>query len=197
MSYGLSAPVLVLNRNFQPVRVTNAKRAFLLLYGGAARALDVGFEPHDFVAWCKRLPGPDDEAIGTPSGPIRIPRLLQLWHFNRVPQATLRLSRRNIFLRDGHVCQYCERKLLVRDLNIDHVMPRSRGGKSTWDNLVTSCRHCNLKKGGMTPEEAKMNLRRLPTKPSWSAAVQLAASPRRFQEWEPFLVGAPLLEDTG
>jgi 5-methylcytosine-specific restriction endonuclease McrA len=188
MSFGLSAPVLVLNRSFQPVRVTTAKVAFTMLYLGRARALDSGFEPHDFDAWVRVEPTPDDECIGTMRGQVRIPRVLLLAGYNRVPRAAVRLSRRNVFLRDAYTCQYCHRSPHHRDLNLDHVLPRSRGGKSSWENLVTSCRDCNLRKGGSTPEECGMLLRRAPVRPTWNAAVQLAAAPRRFQEWEPFLV---------
>ena len=194
MSYGLKAPVLVLNRHFQPVRVTNARRAFVMLYVGTARALDARYEPHDFEAWASMRPHGDDEAIGTAAGPIRVPRILLLTTYSRVPQATVRLSRRNVFLRDGFCCQYCLRKASVRELNLDHVVPRSRGGRSTWDNLVTSCRDCNLRKGGATPEECGMRLPKHPVRPTWSAAVQLAAAPRRFAEWEPFLASLSAVE---
>lgn len=192
MSYGLSAPVLVLNRSFQPVRVTTARVAFTMLYLGRARALDAAFEPHDFETWAAMRPlasvvDREDEWIGTPRGEVRIPRVLLLATYNRVPRAAVRLSRRNVFLRDGYTCQYCGVSPHPRELNLDHVMPRSRGGRSSWENLVTSCRLCNLRKGGSTPEECGMLLRREPVRPTWNAAVQLAAAPRRFREWEPFL----------
>jgi 5-methylcytosine-specific restriction endonuclease McrA len=190
MSYGLSAPVLVLNRSFQPVRVTTARMAFTMMYLGRARALDAGFEPHDFEAWSRFAPAPDEEWIGTTRGKVRVPRVLLLSGYNRVPRAAVRLSRRNVFLRDGYTCQYCGRSPHARELNLDHVMPRSRGGRSSWENLVTSCRDCNLRKGGSTPEECGYLLRRPPVRPTWSAAVQLAASPRRFREWDPFLASA-------
>src|SRR5688572_9937880 len=192
MSYGLSAPVLVLNRSFQPVRVTNARIAYTMMFLGRARELDAGFEPHDFEAWVRFAPRDGEEWIGTSRGQLRIPRVLLLATYNRVPRAAVRLSRRNIFLRDAYTCQYCGRSPHARDLNLDHVMPRSRGGKSSWDNLVTSCRDCNLRKGGSTPEECGMLLRRPPVRPTWNAAVQLAAAPRRFQEWEPFLVATAI-----
>ncbi len=192
MSHGLSAPVLVLNRHYQPVRVTTARRAFVMMYVGSARALDAAYEIYDFKAWRTIAPTSDDEWVGTAAGPIRIPRLVQLAKYARVPQAAVRLSRRNVFLRDAYTCQYCTRRPPVRDLNLDHVMPRSRGGRSTWENLVTSCRDCNLRKGGATPDEAGMTLLRVPVRPTWTAAVHLAAAPRRFVEWEPFLSGAPV-----
>lgn len=188
---GLDAPTLVLNRSFQPVRITTAKHAFTLLYLGRARALDGSFEPMDFEQWASVRPGPDEDAIGTTRGPIRVPRVLVLSGYNRVPSAPLRLSRRNVFLRDGFTCQYCGGRPPVRDLNLDHVMPRSRGGRSTWDNLVTSCRTCNVKKGFATPEECGMIPRARPHRPNWSMALRMAAPSTRYAEWEPFLEGLP------
>lgn len=186
---GLDAPVLVLNRHFQPVRITTARQAFLLLYIGRARALDRRFEPHAWDQWSATVLEADDESVGTPRGPVRVPRVLLLSGYSRTPQAPLRLSRRNIFLRDGFTCQYCAIRPGVRELNLDHVMPRSRGGRSSWDNLVTSCRDCNLSKGYQTPEEAGMHLRVRPSRPSWALALAMAAPSTRYPEWEPFLGG--------
>lgn len=188
---GLQSPVLVLNRSFQPVRITTARHGFTLLYLGRARAIDGRFEPADFEQWAAVPPKAGEDSIGTPRGAIRVPRVLVLSGYNRVPSAPLRLSRRNIFLRDGFSCQYCGARPPVRDLNLDHVMPRSRGGKSSWDNLVTSCRTCNVKKGYATPEECGMIPRSKPHRPNWSMALRMAAPSTRFAEWEPFLEGLP------
>lgn len=184
---GLAAPVLVLNRNFAPVRITTARQAFTLLFLGRARALDARFEPHAWDEWASSEPSVTDETIGTARGPIRVPRVLILVSYGRVPTAPLRLSRRNIFLRDQFTCQYCGDRPHVRDLNLDHVVPKSRNGKSTWDNLVTSCRHCNLKKGYRLPDECGMIPRSRPTRPGWSAALRMAAPTQRYPEWGPFL----------
>lgn len=189
----LSAPVLVLNRGYLPVRVTTVRHAFMMLYMGRARALNTDFEPLDFGAWVAARPEPDDEAVGTPAGPVPVPRVLLLSGYNRVPRAPLRLSRRNVFLRDDYTCQYCRSRLPVRDLNLDHVLPRCRGGRSTWENLVTSCRKCNLRKGQATPEECGMALGRVPARPSWSVVAHLARTRTRYEQWAPFIahVAAP------
>lgn len=189
MSYGLQAPVLILNRNYAPVRVTSARQAFEMLYQGRAQALTEGYEPRDFEEWCLLGARPEDERIGTTAGWLRVPRLMLLSSYDRVPQAPVRLSRRNVFLRDGYRCQYCLERPASRELNLDHVIPRSRGGRSTWDNLVTSCRPCNLRKGRSLPSECGMEPATAPRRPRWSAAVQLEIAPRRFAEWEPFLLG--------
>lgn len=124
---GLRSPVLVLNRSYQPVRITDAKHGFSMLYLGRASALDHTYEPHDFHAWAAREPGDEDEAIGTPTGRVCIPRILLLLDYNRVPRAPLRLSRRHVYMRDEYTCQYCGIRPGVKELNLDHVVPRSRG----------------------------------------------------------------------
>jgi hypothetical protein len=196
MPYGLQAPVLVLNRHYQPVRVTPARRAVLLLFGGSAHALDRKYEAYDYERWRRTTPLADDETIGTSSGPLRIPRLLLLHRYGRVPMTALRLCRRHVYMRDEHTCQYCGRRPPVKELNLDHVLPRSQGGIATWENLVTSCKRCNFKKGGRTPDGAGMRLLREPSRPNWTLAAALSAAPRTFEEWEPFL-SAPAVAIAG
>ena len=186
----LSAQVLVVNRNLQAVHITTARRAFVLMFTDVARALDASWVAHEFDAWAS-LPVGDGPTIGTSRGPIRVPRVIQLVGYDRMPRTTIRLTRRNIFLRDGYTCQYCARRGTTRDLNLDHVMPRSRGGPMSWENVVCSCRVCNLKKGGRTPPEANMRLLRRPVRPRWSPVLALAFSPGRPAEWEPFLASLP------
>ncbi len=191
---GLRSPVLVLNRSYQPVRITDAKQGFSMLFEGRARALDASYEPHDFLEWIARGSSASDEAIGTARGPLAVPRVLLLNQYNRVPRAPLRLSRRHVYMRDAYTCQYCSAKPGVKDLNLDHVVPRAAGGRSTWENLVTSCRPCNLRKGRTRLEDSGMRLLKRPVRPSWSMALTLAAQRRRFREWEPFLVATVAAE---
>lgn len=184
----LTTPVLVLNKNFEPVHLTTAKRAFVLLYGGAAKALDESGEPYDFDLWRELPVRDDDDGVPTVSGSVRVPRVLHLHDYDRTPRLQVRLTRRNLMVRDGHQCQYCGRRPQIRDLNIDHVMPRSRGGLDSWENLVTSCKPCNLRKGWKTPEEASMRLARRPFRPKWTMSAQiLLGTGSRYREWEPFL----------
>ncbi len=184
----LQKPVLLLNRYFQPVQLTTAKRAMVLLYGGAAQAIDDVGEGRDFDRWRALSVRPSDDAIPIVGGALRVPRVLHLHKYDRTPRVTVRLTRKNLMVRDAHQCQYCGKQPPVRDLNIDHVMPRSRGGDDTWENLVTACRVCNLRKGWKTPEEANMRLARIPFRPRWSMTAQiLMGSPEKFPEWEPFL----------
>lgn len=187
----LATHVLVVNRYLQAVHLTTARRAFVLLWSDIARALDGAWIAHDFASWSARSPAEGEPSIGTSRGPLRIPRVVQLVEFDRMPRSSVRLTRRNIYLRDGHTCQYCARQLPLRDLNLDHVMPRSRGGPMSWENLVCSCKTCNLRKGGRTPPEAGMSLLRRPVRPRWSPVLALAFAPDRPSEWDPFLSSLP------
>lgn len=188
MTDALSRPVLVLNRVFQPIQLTTAKRAFVLLYGGSAHALDESGEAYDFDLWRSLPVRAADDSVAIIGGALRVPRVLHLQRYDRTPRIAVRLTRRNLMFRDGHQCQYCGKKPPIRDLNIDHVMPRSRGGADTWENLVTTCRVCNLRKGSRTPEEANMRLPRRPTRPKWSTSAQiLLGAALKYREWEPFL----------
>ena len=184
----LAQQVLLLNRYYAPVSLTSVRRGMSLLFAGNARALDAEGGTHDFTAW-RRLPVPAGEDwVPIVDGRLRVPRVLHLERYDRVPRVTLRSTRANIMLRDGHQCQYCGDRPGVRALNLDHVLPRSRGGADSWENLVTSCRRCNLRKGRRTPEEAGMALTRLPGRPRWSLRARIVlASQRLFAEWEPFL----------
>jgi 5-methylcytosine-specific restriction endonuclease McrA len=188
MTEVLALPVLVLNRHFQPVQVTTAKRAMVLLYGGAAEGLDEHGETHDFDAWRMLAMREEDDGLPIVGGELRIPRVIHLKRYERMPRVSIRLTRRNVMFRDAHECQYCGRRPPVRDLNIDHVLPRSRGGGDSWENLVTACRVCNLRKGWKTPEEANMRLARTPFRPKWSMVAQLLlGAGERFKEWDAFL----------
>ncbi len=184
----LSRPVLVLNRVFQPIQLTTAKRAFVLLYGGAANALDESGEEYDFDLW-RSLPVREaDDSVPVVGGALRVPRVLHLNRYDRTPRVSVRLTRRNLMFRDGHQCQYCGKTPPLRELNIDHVLPRSRGGADSWENLVTACRVCNLRKGWKTPDEANMRLHRKPFRPKWSTTAQiLLGTATKYSEWDPFL----------
>lgn len=180
----LDSAVLVLNRTFQPIHVTSLRRAFSLLYLGVAQALDEQYRLFDFRSWAE-LSAEVGDSIGTPGRRIRIPRVLVLVAFDRLPRMRVRFSRHNIYLRDGNTCQYCGRKLPRTELNLDHVIPRSKGGTTSWGNVVCSCIPCNLAKANRTPEEAGMKLLRKPVRPRWTPGFRVP--PNRFDSWLPFL----------
>jgi 5-methylcytosine-specific restriction endonuclease McrA len=183
----LNSAVLVLNRSYLPIHVTSARRAFSLVYQGIARIVNEQYQTFDFEAWSQLAVARDMEAIGTPGGRIRVPRVIVLIAFDRLPKRHVRFSRINLMARDNFQCQYCNKKPRRTELNLDHVVPRSLGGRSTWENVVTSCVDCNRRKGGRTPRQARMKLRRKPERPRWTPLANLRWSSVRYQEWRPFL----------
>ncbi len=183
----LNSKVLVLNRSYLPVHVTSVKRAFALLYQGVAKAVDDQYRAFDFDTWRDLAIEVHHEKLGIVDGFIRVPRVLLLTAYERVPKRHVRFSRFNIFARDNNICQYCGKRLPRTELNLDHVIPRSRGGMSTWENIVCSCHHCNRRKGGRTPEEAGMLLVRRPRRPEWTPFSSEMFSLKRYTEWMPYL----------
>jgi len=183
----LNSSVLVLNRSYLPIHVTSVRRAFALVYQGIARVVDEQYQTFDFDSWHKLAVARDQDAIGTPRGRIRVPRVIVLLLFDRLPRRHVRFSRINIMARDAFQCQYCGVKPARAELNLDHVVPRALGGRSTWDNIVTSCVACNRRKGGRTPRQAGLRLRRKPARPRWTPLMNLMWSSVRYKEWKPFL----------
>ena len=191
-----NAAVLVLNRHYQPIHVTNAKRAFTLLYLGVARVIDHQFRTFDFESWAQlsdEIGGDGDLAVAgndvvrTVNRAIIVPRVIILQLYDRIPRSKVRFSRHNIYLRDGNTCQYCGRELPRTDLNLDHVVPRAQGGRTTWENVVCCCIDCNLSKGARTPEQAALRLLKTPVRPRWTPTFRTQAGKVRYREWLPFL----------
>jgi len=183
----LETGVLVLNRVYQPVHITSVRRAFGLLYQGVAKAIDEEFKLFDFDSWAALAAAAHQDSIGTVDRRIRVPRVIVLLAYDRLPRARVRFSRFNIYARDENTCQYCGRRYRRAELNLDHVIPRSRGGSTHWENVVCSCIPCNLRKGGRTPEEAGMRLHHLPARPRWTPTFRSATRRAFYREWRPFL----------
>ncbi|MFN3324853.1 MAG: HNH endonuclease [Bryobacteraceae bacterium] len=141
----LQKPVLVLNASYEPINICAARRAIVLVLKGVASA-----EEHSlsFVQSARQA--------------LRLPSVIRLLEYRRIPHQTRALSRKNILMRDRYTCQYCLKTLNSGELTLDHVIPRSRAGDSTWENLVACCHPCNNRKGNRTPEEAGMKLTRQP-----------------------------------
>jgi 5-methylcytosine-specific restriction endonuclease McrA len=183
----LDSSVLVLNKVYRPIHVTSVRRAISLLYQGVARVLDEQFQLLDFESWAAVGAAAHDEAIHTPTRVIRVPRVIVLVTYEHMPRHRVRFSRFNVYARDDSTCQYCGRRLPRSELNLDHVVPRSRGGTTSWENVVCSCVGCNLRKGGRTPGEAGLRLLRVPARPRWSAVFRSAARRAFYRQWMPFL----------
>ncbi len=181
----LNTKVLVLNRAYLPVHITSVRRAMALLYQDIARAVDSQYRTFDFASWADL--SAEEDAIGLVNRVIRVPRVILLVAYDRVPKRYVRFSRFNIYARDQNMCQYCGRQFSRSDLNLDHVVPRSQGGTSTWENVVCSCHRCNRVKGGRTPAQAGLRLIRQPFRPQWTPFMTETFSLRRYKEWLPFL----------
>ena len=192
----LNRSVLVLNRYFMDVHIVTARRAFGLLYRQTAEVIHIDegqFANYDFQTWCdlSELRSNErhehDDWVRAVRCEIQIPRVIRLTRFDRLPRQTLRFNRRNLFARDGHQCQYCGRRFPSNQLSIDHVVPKSRGGTTTWENVVCSCVRCNTQKGGRTPQEAKMKLIRNPARPKHHPLLALKLGNPRYAAWRSFL----------
>ena len=181
----LNTKVLVLNRSYLPVHITSVRRALSLLYQDIARAVDAQYRTFDFASWADLAA--EEDSIGLVNRAIRVPRVILLLAYDRLPRRYVRFSRFNIFARDQNRCQYCGHVFARAGLNLDHVVPRSKGGRSTWENVVCSCHRCNRLKGGLTPAEAGMRLVRQPFRPQWTPFMTETFSLRRYKEWMPFL----------
>lgn len=182
----LDGHVLVLNRLYQPIQVTSIRRAITLFYKGDARAVDRDYVTYDFENWADLPHQPEQSFIVTPTRNIAIPDVLQLLRFDRMPRQEVKFSRGNIYVRDRNRCQYCGRKFPTSELSLDHVIPISRGGRSTWENVVCACLACNVRKGNKLVAESGMDLIRHPTRPKWHPLHRLQG--RTFPEiWKNFV----------
>jgi 5-methylcytosine-specific restriction endonuclease McrA len=192
MSSYLDQQVLVLNRLWQAVNVCSARRALALLFQGQAQVVlgdqDGAFQTFSFPEWRDFSDRePHEESVHTISFRIRVPRVIMLLVFDRLPKQEVKFTRHNIFERDHNTCQYCNKQMDRKDLNLDHVIPRDRGGPTTWENIVCSCIPCNTRKANRTPAEAGIKLFRKPTKPKWRPFVQFSFTARCHDDWKHFL----------
>ena len=192
----LSTSVLVLNRNYTAVRVVTARRAFILLCKMQAEAIDARdeeFRVFDFPSWIDystlrhQEAAAEDVFVRTPRLSVLVPRVIRLVTYDKIPKREVKFSRKNILARDGNRCQYCGKRLPVSQLSLDHVHPKSRGGKSTWTNVVAACTPCNTRKGGRLPAEAAMKLRTVPAAPKRNPILQDKVNTRMYQVWKMFL----------
>lgn len=187
--------VLLLNRLWQPVHICGVRRALSLLYKGVGQVVfreNGTFAAYDFMRWAgmKWDEGDGASYVRTVSLAIRIPEIVLLYHYDRLPQKEVKLTRKNIYLRDRNTCQYCGRSFKENELNLDHVLPRRLGGATTWTNIVCSCVECNLRKGEKTVEASGMGLIKMPKKPRWSPFNHIAFRRTTCSSWEHFLTPA-------
>jgi 5-methylcytosine-specific restriction endonuclease McrA len=172
---------LVLNRHFRAVAVADWRRAVTLVYMGLAEALDDELTPHDFSSWIAASTNwvrPSGGWVASPNLRMAVPEVIRLVRYDRVPHREVAFTRHNVFARDRHRCAYCGQRKRTDELDLDHVLPRSRGGPHEWTNVVTSCRPCNLRKADQLPDEAGMPLKTRPERPRWTLIGSLVPHPR-------------------
>ncbi|MEM9418789.1 MAG: HNH endonuclease [Planctomycetota bacterium] len=195
MTPALQSDVLVLNKHWRALRIITAAEALADLFVGRVEAVDTHYQSYDFASWhelseyAAEFEAEDHRFVQTVTSAVLVPAVVRLLHFDRVTRPTLRLSRRNVYLRDDYTCQYTGKRLPSSELNLDHVVPTSRGGKTTWENLVCCSVEVNSLKGDKTPEEAGLKLIRPPRRPD---ATELLFKSRRerHDSWKHFVDAA-------
>jgi 5-methylcytosine-specific restriction endonuclease McrA len=163
--------VLLLNITYEPLKVINWKRAITLLLLGKVEVLEeYGREVHSV------------------SFTVKLPSVVRLLRLVKRPKSPVKFSRQNIYARDKYRCQYCGKRFPNEEFTYDHVIPKSRGGKTEWENIVTCCVFCNRKKGGRTPNEARMKLIRKPSRPKWLPALKITIGVNEVpKSWRDYL----------
>lgn len=187
----LNSQVLVLNRLWQAINVCSVRRAFTLLCAGHAQVVNAdgkNFSTHDFDSWRGFSESePEEQMVHTIAFKVRVPRVIVLLLFDRMPRKEVKFTRHNLFERDKNTCQYCGKHLDRRDLNLDHVIPRDKGGLTTWENIVCSCIPCNTRKGNRLPQNAGMRLIRKPERPKWRPFVHITFDTQLHESWRHFI----------
>lgn len=209
----LEKKVLVLNKLWQAINICTTKRALCFLYTGHAKAVEPqngSYETYDFAKWLEysqeelaSITKKNKKAnygthtptqvsnnngfIHTVSCSLKTPNIIILGFYLGYPNLRIKLSRENIYKRDKHTCQYCGKNLDQKQLNIDHIIPRHRGGKTTWTNVVTCCFKCNLKKGGKILSETDMRLLKKPRAPFRYPLQNLHITTQSHKSWAHFI----------
>ncbi len=182
--------VLLLNRNFLALEVTSWRRALALVFRGRAAVVDEDSRTHDFTDWLTLSQTIEESPTGfvhTPRLRIAIPEVVALKVFGGAPRRGIPFTRRNILLHYNHCCCYCGKLLPAGNLNLDHIVPRSRGGTTDWANTVPTCIPCNSRKGNRLPKEAGMSLRVKPTRPNGDSRAVFTARGVLKDSWRRFI----------
>ena len=185
----LNKPVLVLNKVWMPIRVIPASRALILIFANKASAVDHNtYYAYNWENWLKEPITEDDSIITTSSSDVKVPEVIVLSVYDKVYRKDVRLTKKNIYIRDSYRCQYTGKRIKDIDSDVDHIIPRSQGGGSSWENLVVCTKEINRMKADRTPEQAGLKLIKKPTKPN---ADRLLIDPKLNvpKSWSKFVKG--------
>lgn len=194
MGTGLTYKVLVLNRLWQAVNIVGVQRAFGLLLQDHAQVIYTGdgsFQVMDSAEWLELSaadePKDSEAYVQTVRLRVRVPKVLLLRGYDKLPVKEVRFTRGNLFERDHHQCQYCGNHFPEEKLNMDHVIPRAKGGRTSWENIVTSCIPCNTRKANRLPHQASMHLMKKPERPRWRPFVSSLIDQNYDADWDHFI----------
>lgn len=183
-------PVLILNKSWIPIRVRNVEKAIKLVVRNKAMFIDPNnYEVYNWDQWCK-LENFSDNFIKTPKSKVKLPEVIVLSLYNKMHTKRIRLTKKNILIRDNFVCQYTGIKLSHKKADIDHVIPKSKGGKDSWDNLVVTSKELNRKKGNKTNREAGLKLIKIPQKPN--SSLWFDPKIKYPESWKKFIFSSSL-----
>jgi 5-methylcytosine-specific restriction endonuclease McrA len=188
----LDQPTLVLNRQWQAVNVTSVARSLVLLWNEVARVVDPEeYRLLSWTDWMEFVPDEGEPCVRSARLRLKVPEIICLSRYDRLPNSAVTFSRRTVAKRDHYVCQYCGAQPGAESITVDHVIPRSQGGTSSWTNCAAACIPCNARKGDRTPEQAGMRIRRRPVRPEWKPLY--AAHGAQIESWARFLNHEPAL----
>lgn len=187
--------VLVLNKSYCALHIIGWQKAVSLIFQEAARAMDREFASYEYPDWLAFSDANvhNYPTVNTVSRCIAIPEIIVLRKYDRLPQRDVKYSRQTLFQRDNFRCAYCGETFERRALTVDHIIPRAKGGTTTWNNTTSACFDCNSKKADMTPEEAGMRLLYKPKKPSWISPLSDVKPHNMRKSWAHFTY-KPLLD---
>ena len=195
----LTDTVLVLNRGYSPIAITSVKRAIHKIANARAEIITVengAYCNYDFTSWAEVSElkrefeelGLHEELIGFGhSFTFVVPRVIRMLYYEKIPPCSVKLNRRNIYSRDRNICQYCGKRKPTKDLSVDHVLPKSKGGRNVWTNLVCSCINCNAKKANKTLVQAGLKLIRKPYAPKTNPAITIKIGHDKYSSWKHFI----------
>ena len=201
MSYVTSLSVLSLNKSYQPIGIISLKDAMKSLLNRRAEIVHVTndgyYMNYDINSWFEasllknmikeEIRGDEDWLNSDSEVPIEAPRIIRYLYYDKMFLKKIKFTRRNIFARDEFTCQYCGKKYRLEELQLEHVVPKSKGGKSTWANTVCACHSCNTEKRNRTPEEAGMKLIRKPHTPKFLPSYNFKYSQEKYSCWRNFI----------